>query len=236
MPSEVVAEITRQHRLTPESFTILEGFTEITDPDGKSFFLIPPDATSDDVRNAALLTYVLDAAGDCRTARAQRTDFPDPPYSATEVQRIIERQQANSWSYDHDVGFVHRNGGQLVTTPNGMLMGLGGNRIQRQFSRLGGTTWGDIFLVNVSDSAGHQLRRIVQSGHFWYSDGNGKPVQGRLALDRILRHEERHCRQWAANGHARMIRAYIWEVIRDKVFGKTNRLEEDAGLCDGGYL
>jgi len=25
------------------------------------------------------------------------------------------------------------------------------------------------------------------------------------------------------------------EVFRDKVFGKMNRLEEDAGLSDGGY-
>jgi hypothetical protein len=32
-----------------------------------------------------------------------------------------------------------------------------------------------------------------------------------------------------------MVTAYIWEVVRDKVFGKTNRLEEDAGLSDGGY-
>jgi hypothetical protein len=32
-----------------------------------------------------------------------------------------------------------------------------------------------------------------------------------------------------------MIAAYIWEVFRERVFGKTNRLEEDAGLSDGGY-
>jgi hypothetical protein len=54
-------------------------------------------------------------------------------------------------------------------------------------------------------------------------------------LDRVLHHEELHSQQWAAKGHAGMITAYIWEVVRDKVFGKSNRLEEDAGLCDGGY-
>ena len=32
-----------------------------------------------------------------------------------------------------------------------------------------------------------------------------------------------------------MITAYIWEVIRDRIFRKTNRLEEEAGLADGGY-
>jgi len=237
VPSEVVAEIARQHGITPQSFTILDKFTEITDPDGKSFFLMPPTTSADDARKAALLTYVLNASGDYGTARTQRTDFPDTPYSATEVRRIIERQQANSWSYHHDVGFVHRNGGHLVTTPNGMLMGLGGNWIQKQFSRQGGTAWGDIFMVNVDDSIDprHRLRQIVQSGRAWHNDGNGKPVQSKLALDRILHHEELHCRQWAAKGHARMITAYIWEAIRDKVFGKTNRLEEEAGLSDGGY-
>jgi hypothetical protein len=32
-----------------------------------------------------------------------------------------------------------------------------------------------------------------------------------------------------------MIAAYVWEVFRDRIFRKTNRLEEDAGLADGGY-
>jgi hypothetical protein len=237
VPAEVVAEIARQHGLTPESFQIFEKFTEIKDPDGKSFFLIPPGSSGDDARKAALMTYVLNAGTGYGKARKQRADFPDTPYSAAEVHRIIERQKANSWSYDQDVGLVDRNRGHLVTTPNGMLMGLGGNWIQKQFSRQGGTAWGDIFMVNVDDSTGaaHRLRQIVQSGHAWYTDGNGKPVESKLALDRVLHHEELHCQQWAAKGHARMITAYIWGVIRDKVFGKTNRLEEDAGLSDGGY-
>jgi hypothetical protein len=237
VPSEVVTEIARQHCLTPESFKIFEKFTEIKDPDGKSFFLIPAGTSGDDARKAALMTYVLNAGTDYGKARKQRTDFPDTPYSAAEVQRIIERQKANSWSYDQDIGFVDRNGACLATTPNGMLMGLGGNWIQKQFSRQGGTAWGDIFMVNVDDSIGpaHRLRQIVQSGHAWYTDGNGKPIESKLALDRVLHHEELHCQQWAAKGPARMITAYIWEVIRDKVFGKTNRLEQDAGLSDGGY-
>ena len=124
---------------------------------------------------------------------------------------------------------------RLVTTPNGMLMGLGGNWIQKQFSRQGGTAWGDIFMVNVDDSTGaaHRLRQILQSGHAWYTDDNGKPFESNLALDRVLHHEELHSEQWAAKGHAGMVTSYIWEVLRDKVFGKTNRLEEDAGLSDG---
>ncbi|HWT50075.1 MAG TPA: hypothetical protein VN255_16415, partial [Mycobacterium sp.] len=125
-----------------------------------------------------------------------------------------------------DVRFVDRNGGRLVTTPNGMLMGLGGNWIQRQFSRRGGTTWGDIFMIKMrypTDPA-ERLRGIVRSGHV-----------GNLDLDRLLHHEERHCQQWAAKGYAGMLRDYGRELVRELVFGETNRLEEDAGLSDAGY-
>jgi hypothetical protein len=237
VPSEVMAQIARQHGITPESFTILGQFTEIKDPDGKSFFLLARGTSGDDARKATLMTYIINAGTDYGKAGKQPTDFPETPYSAAEVRRIINRQKANSWSYDQDVGFVDRHGARLVTTPNGMLMGLGGNRIQQQFSREGGTAWGDIFMVNVDDCIGadHRLRQIIRSGHAWFPGGDGTPVESHLALDRVLHHEELHCRQWAAKGHAGMITAYLWEVVRDKVFGKMNRLEADAGLSDGGY-
>lgn len=237
VPSEVITEIAGQYGITPESFAMLGQFTEIKDPAGKSFFLITRGTSGDDARKAALMTYIFNAGTDYGKAGTQPTDFPEAPYSAAEVRRIINRQKANSWSYDQDVGFIDRNGGRLVTTPNGMLMGLGGNRIQRLFSQEGGTAWGDIFMVNVDDSIGAEarLRQIIQSGHVWCPGGDGTLVESNLALDRVLHHEELHCRQWAAKGHTGMITAYVWEVIRDKVFGKTNRLEEDAGLSDGGY-
>jgi hypothetical protein len=237
VPPEVTSEIALWHDITPERFRVLEKLAEINDPDGKSFFLIPAGTSGDEAREAVLMTYVLNAGTGYGRAGGQPADFPETPYSAAEVRRIIERQQANSWSYDQDVGFVEGNGGCLVTTPNGMLMGLGGNWIQRQFSRQGGTAWGDIFMVNVDAPTGpaDQLRQIVESGHAWFIDGNGKPVESNLALDRVLHHEELHCQQWATKGYAGMIAAYIWEVLRDKAFGKTNRLERDAGLSDGGY-
>jgi hypothetical protein len=237
VPSAVVVEIARRHAITPESFEILEEMEEITDPDGKSFFLIPPRTNGDDARNATLMTYVVNAGTDYGTAGKQPGDLPETPYSAAEVARIINRQEANGWSYIRDVGYVDRNGGRLVTTPNGMLMGLGGNWIQKQFSQRGGTTWGDIFMVNIGNltDPAEQLRQIVQSGHAWYTDESGKPLESNLDLDRLLHHEERHCQQWAAKGYAGMLRDYGWELIREWVFGKRNRLEEDAGLSDGGY-
>ncbi|ORA78521.1 hypothetical protein K3U93_02600 [Mycobacterium malmoense] len=226
-PSRVVAEIARRHAITPGSFEILEQFTEIKDSHGKSYFLVPPGTSGHDARNATLMTYVLNAGTDYGGAGKQPGDFPETPYSAAEVARIINRQKANRWSYSRDVRFVHRNGGRLVTTPNGILMGLGGNWIQRQFSRRGGTTWGDIFMVNMGKVAepAELLRRIVRSGHAWHH----------LDLDRVLHHEERHCQQWAAKGYAGMLGGYGWELVRELVFGKANRLEEDAGLSDGGY-
>ena len=226
VPSAVVVEIARRHSIAPESFQILEEMEEVEDPEGKSFFLLPPGTGGNDARKATLMTFIVNAGTDYGKASGRPADFPETPYSAAEVARIINRQKANHWSYSRDVRFVDRNGGRLATTPNGMLMAVGGNWIQRQFSQRGRTTWGDIFMINIgnrTDPAG-QLRRIVRSGHGCNPD-----------LDRVLHHEERHSRQWAARGYAGMLRDYSWELFRELVFGKTNRLEEDAGLSDGGY-
>ncbi len=226
VPPGVVVDIARRHAIAPASFEILAEMEEINDPDGKCFFLIPPGTGGHHARNATLMTFIVNAGTDYGKAGGRPADFDETPYSATEVARIMNRQKANRWSYSRDVRFVDRNGGRLVTTPNGMLMGLGGNLIQRQFSRRGGTTWGDIFMVNIGDDAdpAEQLRQIVRSGRV-----------GKLDLDRVLHHEERHSRQWASKGYAGMLRDYGWELFRELVFGKTNRLEADAGLSDGGY-
>ena len=227
VPADAVAEIARRHAVTPESFAILGRAEEIKDSHGKSFFLLPPAIGGDDARAATLMTYVLNAGTDYAKPGRRPADFPEAPYCAAEVARIIKRQNANRWSYSRDVRFVHRNRGRLVTTPNGILMGVGGNWLQRQFSRRGGTTWGDIFMLNggeLSDPA-ERLRRIVRFG----LAPNGPD------LDRVLHHEERHCRQWAARGYLGMLGGYGWELVRELALGKTNRLEEDAGLSDGGY-
>jgi hypothetical protein len=227
VPANVVAEIARRHAITPESFAILEKLEEIKDPRGKSYFLLPSSISGDDARKATLMTYVLNAGTDYGKAGRRSPDFSQTPYRAAEVARIIRRQKANRWSYSRDVRFVHRNGGRLVTTPNGILMGLGGNWLQRQFSQRGGTTWGDIFMVNVGKvvDPAERLRRILRSGR----------ARHRVDLDRLLHHEERHCRQWAAKGYVGMLRDYGWELVRELAFGAPNRLEEDAGLSDGGY-
>lgn len=238
----VVVEIAQQHAIAPDSFGVLRAMEEIKDPLGKSFYLLPRGIRGDDAREAVLMTYVLNAGTDYGKAGERpgvTNDFPETPYSAAEVQRIADRQRANRWSYRQDVGFVDRSGGRLVTTPNGMLMALGGNRILRLFSRHGGTAWGDIFMVNIGaenpDDAAQLLRLIIESGHAWYADRTGRPVETNLALDRVLHHEERHSAQWAARGHAGMIANYGREVIRERIFRKTNRIEQDAGLSDGGY-
>jgi hypothetical protein len=236
VPPVVIVDIARRHDITPESFNVLNGMEKITDKDGKSFFLIRKGTSGEDARKAALMTYILNAGTDYGE-HGTGNDFTPEPYSADEVQRIIDRQGANSWTYDKDVGFVDSNGGRLTTTPNGMLMGLGGNQLQDMYSEAGGSTWGDIFMLNIDDptDAAKQLKQVAESGQMWYpaEDGNGR--QGRLDLDRILHHEERHSQQWADKGYGTMLREYGWEIFREKVLGKTNRLEEDAGLSDGGY-
>jgi hypothetical protein len=159
-------------------------------------------------------------------------DFAPTPYGSEELQRVIDRQKRNSFSYDDDVGFVHGNGGRLVTTPNGMMMGLGGNLVQDQFSQRGGTTWGDTFMVNLDDPAdpAQQLRDMVTSGKAWY-ESDGRPAHpGNLDLDRLLHHEERHSQQWAREGYTKYVTSYLWEQMTG-----GNQTEEDAGLSDGGY-
>lgn len=214
----------------------LDQLEEIADPRGKSYFLLPSGTSGADARRAALLTYVLNAGTDYGAAHGVN-DFPETPYSATEVRRIMDRQRANGWSYDRDVRFVDRNGGRLVATPHGILMGLGGSWIQRLFSARGGTTWGDIFMVNSGhlDDPAQVLRDIIGSRASWHADAHDGEAPTRHDLDRLLHHEERHCAQWAALGYTGMLRAYGWELVRELVLRKANRLEVAAGLRDGGY-
>lgn len=158
----------------------MEEVREDEDGDGtvKSYFLMPTDISGEDAAKAVRMTYILNAGTDYGT-EGEKTDFAPTPYGSEELRRITERQQANSWSYNDDVGFVHGNGGRLMTTPNGMMMGLGGNIIQDQFSQQGGTAWGDTFMLDIDDPAdpAQQLREVAQSGHALVR-GRRRPVPG----------------------------------------------------------
>ncbi|GIH03900.1 hypothetical protein Rhe02_19670 [Rhizocola hellebori] len=235
VPIDTIQKMVSEHHITPEDFKILDGMEEIReDEDGngifKSYFMLPTDISGDDAAKAVRMTYILNAGTDYGT-EGEATDFAPTPYGSEELRRITERQQQNSWSYDDDVGFVHGNGGRLVTTPNGMMMGLGGNLIQDQFSQRGGTTWGDTFMLNIDDpqDPAQQLRTVVSSGHAWY-EGDTGPYQGALDTDRLLHHEERHSQQWAREGYTGFLASYVWEQVTG-----GNETEEDAGLSDGGY-
>ncbi|MEV6632657.1 hypothetical protein AB0M54_18095 [Actinoplanes sp. NPDC051470] len=232
---DTIKQIAADHHITPESFKVLDGMEEIReDEDGdgiyKSYFLMPTDISGDDAAAAVRMTYVLNAGTDYGT-EGETTDFTPTPYSSEELRRITDRQKENSFSYDDDVGFVHANGGRLVTTPNGMMMGLGGNLVQDQFSQRGGTTWGDTFMMNIDDpdDPAQQLREAAKSGQAWY-EGEAGPEPGQLDMDRLLHHEERHSQQWAREGYTGFLASYVWEQVTG-----GNETEEDAGLSDGGY-
>lgn len=234
-----VLEIAREHGITPESFEVLDGLEEVVDPDGKSFFLLSDDISAEDARLATLMTYVLNAGTDYGDT-AEDNDHPETPYSAAEVQRIIDRQADNDWSYDEDVAFVHRNGGVLATTPNGIVMGLGGDWLQDLYSLNGGTTFGDIFMVNIDDTddpAG-VMRAAIRDGVAWYQfdDGSIGPGRNQLDLDRLLHHEEVHSQQYADLGRGLFFAAYLVEAgLAALPFTAENYYERDAGLGDGGY-
>lgn len=226
VPPETIVDIARRHNITPASFEVLDGMPRVRDPDGKSFFQLPKGTSGEDARKAVLMTYILNAGTDYGDNPS--TDFTPEPYNADEVQRIIDRQNANGWTYDEDVPFILRADGALVTTPNGMLMGMGGNWLQDQFSWKGGTAWGDIFMENIDhgNDPARQLQQIVESGKSWNVGADGVPRAGALDLDRLLHHEEMHSRQWADKGYFGM----LWAAVTD-----SDGIEKEAGLGDGGY-
>jgi hypothetical protein len=235
VPIDTIKKMAADHHIRPEDFAVLDGMEEIReDEDGngifKSYFLMPTDISGDDAAKAVRMTYVMNAGTDYGT-EGEATDFAPTPYGSEELQRIVDRQRENAWSYNEDVTFVHGNGGRLATTPNGMMMGLGGDVLLDQYSQKGGTTWGDTFMLNIDDPAdpAQQLRAVAGSGHAWYDTGSGA-AQGDLDMDRLLHHEERHSQQWAREGYTEFIASYAWEQITG-----GNETEEDAGLSDGGY-
>ena len=119
-----------------------------------------------------------------------------------------------------------------MTTPNGMLMGLGGSPLLDVSSQQGGTTYGDIFMLNIDDppeDAAQELRKVAMSGVTWGENDNGT-YRGQLDLDRLLHHEEIHSQQWARETPAIFVPRYIGERLTD-----GTQTEEGAGLSDGGY-
>jgi Excreted virulence factor EspC, type VII ESX diderm len=245
VPPQTIVDIARQQHITPEDFRVLDGMKEVKDPDGKSFFIIPSGTSAADMKKAALMTYVLNAGTGYDAAKLGpdklpgtaddvKNDFEETPYSAAEVQRIVDRQNANSWSY---TALAEAGGGaSMATTPNGMLMGLGGDLVNT-ISNQGGTTYGDIFTVNIDGAKDPEkvLTAMIGSGTSWYQGSDGLPQQDAgLDLDRLLHHEERHSEQWAQKGFATMARDYGLGWIIQQQTG-TNPLERDAGLSDGGY-
>ncbi len=101
-----IVDIAQQQNITPQSFDVLNGMERVEDRDGKDFFLMPAGTSGEDARKAALMTYILNCGTDY--GKNPQTDFDETPYSAAEVQRIADRQEANAWSYDKDVDFVRR--------------------------------------------------------------------------------------------------------------------------------
>lgn len=214
-PDEVVG-VAREEGVTPATFAPLAGRTVWRGPDERPYVRV------DDARRArelARLTELLNGG------RPSRTD---------------PRRDRNRWSYSGlfglnrgDAGTAVRRGA-LVATPEGTMMAVAGRRALRAlpnpvdwFSSRGGTTWGEIYVVNGSyDDPAGVLRATVESG-------KPPPGSGAPGLARLLRHERVHSEQWARFGYAR----FIWEYVvrHDPRKPCEHPLEREAGLADGGY-
>ena len=238
VPPETIVDVARQQNITPSSFDVLDGLERVTDTNGtpddpsddKDYFMLPEHATAEQARQAALMTYVYNAGTGYGTAKGSaNNDFAETPYSAAEVQRIKDRQEANGWSYD----LVPHSTGAFAATPNGMLMAVGGGPIQQLVSQQAGSCAGDVFAVNNDNPPGgaaQELRTIIESGTLRSDADHDGQVNIGNDLDRVLHHEERHSQQWAQKGFPTFLREYFWPTSAD-----PNPFETNAGANDGGY-
>lgn len=248
VPPETIVEIARQENLTPQSFDVLNepGMERVTDgnrtpqtSDDKDYWILPANATPEQARRATLMTYIYNAGTGYGSADGSGdNDFAETPYSAAEVARIHERQADNWWSYEM-LPAAMDEGGRFATTPNGMLMGLGGGPLQQGVSAQAGTCVGDVFAVNYDHptDAATQLRQIIESGSSTYQADSGRPVTGN-DLDRVLHHEERHSQQWADRGPLGVddyLKDYFTAEAWARITKTHNSFEENAGASDGGY-
>jgi len=237
-----IVKIASEQGISPESFEVLRSFAYQVDPDGKRFYIIPTSTTPADAMNVVLMTYIFNAGTDYATADDAsnrnkqnsgdgKNDFAETPYSSTEIERIKERQQNNAWSYEwiSDTGAV-------MATPNGMLMGVGGSGARKFESQSGGTTYGDIFLLNLDDTPDPNLTLINTVKHGTAPLDNDLLAEGTSDrdLDRLLHHEEQHSQQWSAIGKT-FGPAYLLEAAGKIGQGEYISWEQYAGLSDGGY-
>jgi len=237
IPVSEVVKIVREQHLTPDSFNVLNGLTQYTAPNGEEYFLVKPGMSAADVAKAALMTYIFNpgAAQDYTAAGGQ---YPATPYSNDEIERIKQRQQANAWSY---LSLAKMIGGEraLVTTPYGTLMGVGSGWGWGALSEREGSTYGDVFLINIDHPANNDgatvLNNIIQGGKAPdVTDSRGR-TPGGVDLNVTLHHEEIHSQQYARDGLSGFAVRYGAEAaIAGGDAGKMS-LEIEAGLKDGGY-
>jgi len=233
VPIDEIVKIVRELHLSPYDFQFLDNLDSQNDPDGKTFFLIPPGTSPETTMNIVLLTYIYNAGTDYGTAddpsnqqhdsTTTPNDYAETPYSLEEIERIRNREQDNSWSYIYTYG-----AGAVMATPNGMLMGVGGISIIQLASQKGGTTYGDLLLLNLdaTQDPRQTLKNIVANGSVPVDSDPTGQTPGNRDLDRLLHHEERHSQQWATSGFQNFVKLYALS---------PDTWEEDAGLYDGGY-
>lgn len=208
----------RQEGIADDTFDLLEGVTEIRDPDGRAFFQIT-EANIQDARRIAELTQLL-AGG--------------------EPSKDADRRDANHWSYedtfwlgDGDVKQTLQNGGAMAATPEGIYMAVPGPKgplglpnEQDIHAARGGTMYGEVFVTNGShEDPGAQLRQYVQDGSLFGPGGH--------PLRRTLKHETVHAEQWARYGWS----GFVWKYFAENDANDpcNHPLEIEAGLEDGGY-
>lgn len=206
---EQAVELAQKEGLTPETFDVLDGLELMRDPAGAPYVRLENHPRARDV---ARVVELLSGG------RPSHSDA---------------RRCANDWTYAGPLGtggvvaLVLAQGGAVVATPEGILMAAPGPKVfgvvptaAAVLSFQGGTTWGELFVLNKSseDPAG-VLRGVIARGAV-----DGKP------LAPLLRHERIHSEQWARHGRLGFLARYLTSGR-----GCDNAYEREAGFQDGGY-
>ena len=240
-----IRQICEDCGFTPVDFEVLSGLERVRDSKGKIFFLLEDSASVADALRIAVMTYVFNAGTDYgsstdpsnyRDKSGTELCYQEVPYGVEEIIRILLRQNANKWVTTRAIRMVLGKGGAMVSTPNGILMSVGGGRLAKLLCQRGGTTYGDVFMLRapkVTDAKAVLLQRI-RSGSTTYRDRATGSTK-KLDFDRVLHHEEVHSMQYAERGVLRMARDYFGAELLGVFSKKHNPMEELAGAADGGY-
>lgn len=213
---EQVVELAEDEGVKAGTFDVLDGLEVVRDPVGNPYVRLE---AGHGARDVARVVELLNGG------RPSATDA---------------RRSANGWTYHWPlltggaVALVLGQGGAVVATPEGILMAAPGPKsfglvpsAAAVLSFQGGTTWGELFVLNKSsDDPAGVLHEVIARG---FVDD--------LPLLPLLAHERVHSEQWARYGRFGFLARYLTSGRgcdnRTSARPASKRAATTAGTPDG---